>query len=297
MAKSQNQRAGVERKKTRNSGEITLGEIREKAEQHTAKVSQTIQSEILQFCEHAQRAFFNAQWFVEYTYDPPERPDSIADKRFLHAYFTMKENLRQAKKLLGKSPDLLNNWPKTPNINFGPISGVSVLAAMYDLAERVEGQIYNAHFSIWDNVYIFSENDFYKIVPSDNHIGTWFRASMANLQENVLPPAAQWPTWQRNKDLSFIWNQLENEKSKADLANKQKTTPVKEVGKRRWKPPNNYIGSKEIDNKYSVPRTTLQGWQERDKLKVKKDPQTQENYYPRKWFEKHLKDYKPRKQT
>jgi hypothetical protein len=61
-----------------------------------------------------------------------------------------------------------------------------------------------------------------------------------------------------------------------------------------WKPPKGYIGSKEIVNNRSVPRTTLQGWQERDKLKVKKDSQTRENYYPQKWFEKHFRNYKPR---
>jgi hypothetical protein len=76
----------------------------------------------------------------------------------------------------------------------------------------------------------------------------------------------------------------------------QKTTPVKELGERRWKPPKNCIGSKEIVNTYRVPRTTLQGWQECDppKPKVIKDPQTQENYYTRKWFEKHHKNYRPR---
>lgn len=69
-----------------------------------------------------------------------------------------------------------------------------------------------------------------------------------------------------------------------------------------WQPPKNHISSKQIVNEHRVPRTTLQGWQERDIAngkfrKVVKDPQTQENYYPQNWFEKRLKSYKPRQQT
>jgi hypothetical protein len=71
----------------------------------------------------------------------------------------------------------------------------------------------------------------------------------------------------------------------------QKIEPVKES----WKPPKRYIGSKTIVNEYEVPRTTLQGWAERDKTEVKKDLQTQECYYPKKWFNKRFKNYRPRK--
>jgi len=97
------------------------------------------------------------------------------------------------------------------------------------------------------------------------------------------------------------WTDIQNMRSWG--GNVQKQTEAKQPGNggknrqpktKGWKPPNGYIGSKEIVNNRNVPRTTLQVWQERDKLKVKKDPQTQENYYPKNWFEKHLKNYKPR---
>lgn len=63
----------------------------------------------------------------------------------------------------------------------------------------------------------------------------------------------------------------------------------------QWKPPKGYIGSKTIVNDYKVPRTTLQGWAERDSANVKKDLQTKENYYRETWLKKRLKSYKHRK--
>jgi len=75
-------------------------------------------------------------------------------------------------------------------------------------------------------------------------------------------------------------------------------TPVKKPTP--WKPPKGYIGSKTIVNSYNVPRSTLQGWRQRDetsgKLKkpIKTDPQTNENYYWQTWFKKHFENYKPR---
>ena len=96
-----------------------------------------------------------------------------------------------------------------------------------------------------------------------------------------------------------------------DEHNKKETTPPKEsiIHKHKkpmeagqeiklrnmsWKPPKGYIGSKAIVNNYNIPRSTLQGWAERDKANVKKDPMTKENYYQKKWLEKCHKKYKPR---
>ena len=64
---------------------------------------------------------------------------------------------------------------------------------------------------------------------------------------------------------------------------------------KKWKPPKGYIGSKTIVNDCNVPRSTLQGWAERDEVKPKKDPQTKECYYPKKWVEKRRASYKPRR--
>jgi hypothetical protein len=71
---------------------------------------------------------------------------------------------------------------------------------------------------------------------------------------------------------------------------------------KEWKPPKGYVGSKTILSDYKVPRTTLQGWHERDmangKLKnIRKDPQTNENYYPQKWFDKHYQIWQGRKRN
>lgn len=63
------------------------------------------------------------------------------------------------------------------------------------------------------------------------------------------------------------------------------------LGPNAWQPPDGYIGSKAI----SVPRTTLQAWQERDKPDIKKDPKSHENYYPKEWLQKKLLTYKPKK--
>ncbi len=96
-----------------------------------------------------------------------------------------------------------------------------------------------------------------------------------------------------------------------DEHNKKETTPSKEsiIHKHKKpmeagqeiklrnmsrKPPKGYIGSKAIVNNYNIPRSTLQGWAERDKANVKKDPMTKENYYQKKWLEKCRKKYKPR---
>jgi len=82
---------------------------------------------------------------------------------------------------------------------------------------------------------------------------------------------------------------------------KHKAAPAKERKKKGWKPPRGYIGSKEIQHDHNVPRSTLEGWQNQDSVpggdlegRVKKDPRTQEVYYPKKWFEKRFKNYKPR---
>jgi len=78
---------------------------------------------------------------------------------------------------------------------------------------------------------------------------------------------------------------------------KQKIEP----GNKSWKSPKGYIGSKTIVNDYDIPRSTLEGWQQQDNVpvgelegKIKKDPQTQECYFPKKWFNKRLKNYRPR---
>lgn len=93
------------------------------------------------------------------------------------------------------------------------------------------------------------------------------------------------------------------------IAEQQQTTPPddetqqSEPKKRAWRPPKGYIGSKEIEQTYKVPRSTLQGWQNRDckpagKLdgRVKRDPQTGESYYPRTWFLRRFENYKPKQE-
>jgi hypothetical protein len=88
---------------------------------------------------------------------------------------------------------------------------------------------------------------------------------------------------------------------KADLVNLKpaETGQENKAGKKlsQWKPPKGYIGSKTIVNNYKIPRSTLQGWAERDSAIVKKDPQTKENYYQIKWLDKHRKNYRPRQNT
>lgn len=64
--------------------------------------------------------------------------------------------------------------------------------------------------------------------------------------------------------------------------------------KKGWQHPSGYIGSKTIVQDYKIPRPTLQGWQNQDNPKTKKDPQSQEVYYPENWFKKRLKNYSPR---
>lgn len=65
--------------------------------------------------------------------------------------------------------------------------------------------------------------------------------------------------------------------------------------KKGWKPPRGYKGSKTV----GVPRSTLEGWAQRHPPNedVVKDPQTQECYYPNKWLEERLKNYKPKRKT
>ena len=87
---------------------------------------------------------------------------------------------------------------------------------------------------------------------------------------------------------------METEKTKK---NEKEIIIAKEPKKTVWKPPKGYIGSKEIVNDYKVPRSTLQGWAERDKAKVKKDFQTNEVYYIKKWFNKRFKNYRPRRKS
>jgi len=80
------------------------------------------------------------------------------------------------------------------------------------------------------------------------------------------------------------------------IPQKKRTVEATEI-QNQWKLPRGYIGSKRIVNDHNVPRSTLQGWAEQDKVNVKKDPQTKENYYLRKWFEHRLENYRPRSKT
>jgi len=109
-------------------------------------------------------------------------------------------------------------------------------------------------------------------------------------------------------DISVVerfYGQVKPESSAGDVekpaVTEHKIEPVKETKKNSWKPPKGYIGSKTIVNDYDIPRSTLEGWQQQDNVpvgelegKVKKDPQTQECYFPKKWFNKRLKNYRPR---
>ena len=64
-----------------------------------------------------------------------------------------------------------------------------------------------------------------------------------------------------------------------------------------WKPLPEYVGSITIVADYNIPRTTLQGWEKRDKPNTCKDPRTKEKYYPKAWVEKRRKTYKRRKKS
>ena len=102
-------------------------------------------------------------------------------------------------------------------------------------------------------------------------------------------------------DLKRI-KRIREKELKADLAKKGNTAETgqeNKAGKKlsQWKPLKGYIGSKTIVNNYQIPRSTLQGWAERDSAIVKKDPQTKENYYQIKWLDKHRKNYRPRQNT
>jgi len=68
-----------------------------------------------------------------------------------------------------------------------------------------------------------------------------------------------------------------------------------QTGYKKWSLPLDFIGAKEIEHGFHVPRSTLQVWDEKDLPKTTFDPTTHEKYYPRKWFETKFKDYKPRK--
>lgn len=87
---------------------------------------------------------------------------------------------------------------------------------------------------------------------------------------------------------------LDEVKQIAETQPEQKIESGKKAEISQWNIPKGYIGSKTIVADYNLPRSTLQGWAERDNPKVKKDPQTKENYYPQKWFDRCWKKYKPR---
>jgi len=96
---------------------------------------------------------------------------------------------------------------------------------------------------------------------------------------------------------SAVETKEETSKTDQPAAARPKGKTGKNVSRNQWKLPRGYIGSKSIVNDHNVPRSTLQGWAEQDKANVKKDPQTKENYYLRKWFEQRLKNYRPRSKT
>jgi len=66
-----------------------------------------------------------------------------------------------------------------------------------------------------------------------------------------------------------------------------------------WKPPAGYLNAKEIKDKYGVPRSTLQAWQQQDDVpkgpldkKLKKAPgRAHTLYYPEKWVIKRHKTW------
>ena len=98
----------------------------------------------------------------------------------------------------------------------------------------------------------------------------------------------------------IAWEKVKAEKDLESEKSIKIDENIKTVGESKkavWKPPKGYIGSKEIVNDYKVPRSTLQGWSERDKAKVKRDPQTKEVYYTKKWFSKRYKNYRPRRKS
>lgn len=137
---------------------------------------------------------------------------------------------------------------------------------------------------------------------------------LRNKWNNILWKICIGSTWSsipscRIEGLSDIraWIQRAFSDVKADLdrigqsKTEQVIKLVKEPKKNVWKPPKGYIGSKEIVNDRKVPRSTLEGWQNQDDVaggelegKVKKDDQTQERYFPKKWFNNRFKNYRPR---
>jgi len=96
-----------------------------------------------------------------------------------------------------------------------------------------------------------------------------------------------------------LQKQLEVKSQAQEQKSEEPTIP-----KPSWNSPKGYIRTSTIMYDYHVPRTTLEGWQSRDdvpggilKGKVKHDPITNENCFPKKWFDKKLKTYKPRKKS
>jgi hypothetical protein len=291
MAKSKKQQARTEKTKSSpNSGEITWGEIKRRAAKEADKVAQAIRSKPQQFCQYVIAALDIASYYVIASRVSPENRN-IDSGQFLSTYLRLAENLKRAEKLLQTSPKLLDKWSQNPNAVLGHIAGWSALVVAHKFSKKVENAVTIARvFTLG----VGCGKDFFDaIVPSDRRVRAWLDAAVTELQTRTLPPVPDWPIWKVRRDVESLYYQLlaEREKEDEQPGSGGKNRQPKTKG---WKPPKGYIGSKEIVNNRSVPRTTLQCWQERDPPKVKQDPQTQENYYPQSWFEKHYKNYRPR---
>lgn len=284
MTKSKKQRVWME-----DSGEITWGEIKWRAAKEADEVAQAIRSELQQFWRYVMGAFSIAVLYACASRTSPERRN-LDSGQFLSTYIRLVENLKRADKLLQTSPNLLDKWPQAPNTMLGPNAGSSALHVAYKFSQRVKNAVTIARAFTFG---VHGENFFDVIVPYDERVRAWLDAAIGELQARALPPLEDWPIWQLNRDVASLMYQLLAEKKKEaeQTGSGGKNRQPKTKG---WNPPKGYIGSKEIVNNRSVPRTTLQGWQERDPPNVKKDPQTHECYYLKKWFEKHYKNYKPR---
>lgn len=206
------------------------------------------------------------------------------------------EYLKRVKEMLKRYPRLLQKWPANPGIAFSWEASWSALGMALKFSDTIYGGTLYARACALGTCPPCLE----ETTISGPEAQKWRDLTIQELTTMTLPKPSEWPMWEVHRDSESLMHRLEDEflqaTSKAgEPAQKGKTG--KNVSQNQWKPPNEYIGSKSIVNDHNVPRSTLQGWAEQDKVNAKKDPQTKENYYLRKWFKQRLKNYRPRSKT
>lgn len=232
MTKSKKQQAGTEKTiSSPNSGEITWGEIKQRAAKEANELAQAIRSKPQQFCQYVIGAFNTAAYYAKASRVSPENRD-INSGQFLSTYLRLVENLKRADKLLQTSPKLLDKWPQTPNAVLGHIAGWSALVVVYKFSQRVENAVTISRvFTLGVG---FGKNFFDAIVPSDERVRTWLDAAITKLQTRTLPPLADWPMWKVRRDVESLYYQLLAERKKSTVVNAvQQAKPQK----KRQRPP------------------------------------------------------------